>query len=182
MEEISVQEELNHADVGMMQRRLFVLCTEFMVPIGNSFVKLISVYKNGKPTDEALELLWQLLYERDQSVNISHRKMPTKEQHIRFVESRPYRHWLLIVVDEPVGAVYITKRNELGIFILKDHQSKGYGMQALQLMLGKHKPLPAVIGKRSGNFIANINPSNEKSKRLFKRLGFTHISEVYELS
>lgn len=146
-------------------------------------MRLVSVYKKGKPTDQALELLYNLMAERDGSVNISHRHMPTKDQHIKFVESRPYRFWMLVVVEEePVGAVYLTHMNEIGVFILDAHKGKGYGMQAVSMLLGERKPLPAIPGKRNGHFLANVSPKNEHSKRLFQRLGFTQISETYELS
>jgi len=145
-------------------------------------IRLESVYKYP----EALDILYALLRERsvedDPHVNISHRRLPTFHDHERFVESRPYRYWYLILVEQSVvGTCYISKRNEIGIVLFRAHRGKGYGSQAVAALIEKHKPLKAIPGVRSGSFIANINPKNEASIRMFSRLGFTHLSNTYEL-
>ena len=43
--------------------------------------------------------LYELLAERDPVANISHREMPTFDQHRKFVDSRPYKAWYLIHSD-----------------------------------------------------------------------------------
>jgi len=47
-------------------------------------VKLIKV------SNSDLRFLYNLLKERDSRVNISHRMMPTFNEHVKFVLSRPY--------------------------------------------------------------------------------------------
>jgi RimJ/RimL family protein N-acetyltransferase len=130
----------------------------------------------------AARVLYELLLERDSSTNISHRKMPTWREHQQFVESKPYRKWYLVQVDgQFVGACYLTRQNEIGIQLFKAYQGKGYAVEAVNLLITKHKPLKAIPGKRSGRFLANINPQNERSMRLFQKLGFVHIQETYAL-
>ncbi len=141
-------------------------------------ISLLNAYK----VPEAAPLLYELLLERDPSVNISHKKMPTWRDHLAFFDSKPYRKWYLAQVDgTTVGACYLTKQNEIGIQLFRQHQGKGYGLEAVNALITQHKPLKAIPGKRAGRFIANINPANEKSKRLFQKLGFVHIQETFAL-
>jgi RimJ/RimL family protein N-acetyltransferase len=117
-------------------------------------------------------LLYRLLGERDESVNISHKTMPCVADHIKFFKSKPYEAWYLILENaEPVGACYLSKQNEIGVQIFKRHQGKGYGKAAVQELMKRH-------GKR--RYLANINPQNERSAKMFKDLGFGLIQHTYE--
>ena len=125
-------------------------------------MKLISVYKS---LETSIPLLYALLLERDASINISHKEMPTLEKHTRFVESKPYKVWRLIEVNEQiVGACYFTKADEIGVFIFKKFRGEGYGTKAVQLLLDTHPEISRVL--------ANINPQNERSLKMFQKLGF----------
>lgn len=131
-------------------------------------VSLIDVYSRLK----SLWILYCLLSERDASVNISHKDLPEWEAHLRFVDSKPYTAWRLIVVDnEAVGACYLSKQNEIGVQVKKEHQGKGYGKQAVKLLMEECGPR---------RYLANINPKNERSAELFKSLGFNLIQHTYE--
>jgi Acetyltransferases, including N-acetylases of ribosomal proteins len=118
------------------------------------------------------EFLLELLTEREGHVNISHKSTPSWEEHVKFIESKPYAHWDLIFCDnEKIGNIYLTDRDEIGIFILKKFQSKGYGSMALNEFLKK-------TGKK--RFLANINPTNYKSIQFFGKNGFSHIISTYQ--
>ena len=43
-----------------------------------------------------VEFLFNLLKERDPRANISHNKMPTYDEHVNFVKSKPYSKWYII--------------------------------------------------------------------------------------
>jgi RimJ/RimL family protein N-acetyltransferase len=121
----------------------------------------------------ALPLLYQLLEERQPQVNISHRMMPSWLRHRRFVASRPYTAWYLIKArGDYVGAVYLTKMNEIGISLLARWRGHGFGPRATRLLMRKH-------GRR--RYLANVNPRNEKSIRMFRRMGFRLLQQTYEL-
>lgn len=121
----------------------------------------------------AEELLYDLLQERGPQVNISHRRLPTFAEHQAFVRSHPYVAWYLIVAgDGYAGATYLSKGDEVGVFIFASHRNCGYAEQGVRLLMEAH-PRP--------RFLANINPANDNSIRLFARLGFTHIQNTYEL-
>lgn len=135
----------------------------------------------------AVDLLWALLLDRsreeDQHTNISHREMPTFEQHLEFVRAKPYYLWFIIFASGigPIGAINVTERNEIGIVIDPRYRGRGFGRDAVQHLLKVYPPLPAIPSKRPGHFVANINPNNEASIRLFTSLGGVHISNTYKL-
>jgi len=135
---------------------------------------LTSVYtKDTKPTERAIAFLYRLLAERTPEESISHRALPTLEEHRKFVGSHPYMHWYLMEVsDIPVGACYLTWRREIGIFRLRLYKGLGYGRQAVVLLMKKHP----------GKFYANVNPLNTASQYLFQSLGGKVIQWTYELA
>lgn len=116
-------------------------------------------------------ILYDLLAERDETVNISHKHMPTLVEHEKFINKRPYSEWYIIYDRKtPVGSVYLSRYNEIGVFIFKEHQRKGYARQAVGFMIDEHP---------YDDLAANINPRNEASIELFKSFGFEHIQNTY---
>ena len=123
---------------------------------------------------EAATILYALLKERTPDQSISHREMPTLEEHINYVRSEPYKAWFLIVSKEKdavVGACYLTDQNELGVAIFKKDQRNGYAREALIELMSMFK----------GPFLANINPKNNASRSLFEGLGFSHVQDTLRL-
>lgn len=126
-----------------------------------------------RPDD--VEFLYALLSERDiMTVGISHRQMPTVEEHREFVDRRPYKDWQIILrrelasgkeVQTRVGMVYISEAGELGIQILDSEKRHGYGSWAINAMMGRHPNMP--------QFYANINPRNGASLSMFYNAGFS---------
>lgn len=131
-------------------------------------IKLESAYRS----ERFIKVLYDLLAERPPEANISHRQMPTMEEHEAFVAGRPYPCWYIIVTESgPVGSIYITKDREVGIFVFKAHQGKGYASAALT----------AVKERWPGKMIANISPKNEASIAFFTKRGARHIQNTYSL-
>jgi len=133
-------------------------------------VTLIDVYESSA----APTLLYRLLEERTPEVNISHRKVPSWGDHLEFLGSRPYAAWYVIEADgEPVGAIYLSRMDEIGVFILRAHRCRGYGKRAILQLLERHP---------RDRYLANINPTNSGSIAFFHSLGFRHIQNTYEKS
>ena len=133
-------------------------------------MKLIPVYERP----DRHELLWRLLLERDDTINISHRVMPGWCQHIAFVDSKPYAAWYFITDgDEVRGACYLTRGDEIGIHIYRVSQGRGYGPRAVEAIIREHGPR---------RYLANISPRNEPSAAMFARLGFKLCQHTYELN
>jgi len=119
------------------------------------------------------EFLYQLLAERDPRANISHQKIATFEQHVRFVKSKPYSRWYIIKYDDQnAGSIYLTHMNEIGIFLKKEFHGKNIGKRALNLLIA--------LNPRE-KYLANISPKNKKSIRFFKKNRFQLVQYTYEL-
>lgn len=130
-------------------------------------MKLISVYSEP----EAAKILYELLSQREAHESISHKEMPSWEDHVRFVRSKPYDRWWLIEDHGSfLGSVYVTRRYEVGIHIFPEHRGKGTGSWALAKVRAFYeRPL-----------LANINPDNEGSVKFFQKHGFKLIQHTYE--
>lgn len=129
-------------------------------------MNLISVYERP----DRHTLLFRLLTERGDEVNISHKEMPTYGCHVMFVDSQPYEAWYFICDPEPVGACYLSHQKEIGVFVFAEHQKKGYAREAVKALIEKHGP---------GRYLANVSPRNEASRFLFNGLGFKHIQDTF---
>ena len=98
--------------------------------------------------------------------------MPSFREHIDFVKSKPYEAWYFIEHEgETAGAVYLSKQDEIGVFVFKSHQGKNYGPWAIEAIMLKH-------GKR--RYLANVSPKNARSLELFRNLGFKPIQITHE--
>ena len=128
-----------------------------------------------KPVSKSdYRFLYDLLMERNPRANISHKKMPTYNEHVSFVSAKPYSKWYVILYRvNKVGSIYLTSQNEIGIFIKKSFQNKQIGNIALRKLIQKNPK------KR---YLANVNPQNKKSMRFFKNNGFKLIQYTFELS
>ena len=122
-------------------------------------------------TADDAEFLFDLLKQREGTVNISHKSLPDWEEHIQYVKKHDYQSWDIIWVENTrIGNIYLTKNDEIGIFIDKKLQFHGYGSKALEEFMKKN-------GKK--RYLANINPTNYKSIQFFGKNGFTHIQNTY---
>jgi len=137
--------------------------------------------------EENVLFLYEILRQRPPCCYISHNKTPSMEQHVKYVMSHPYAEWWIIhaLVDNPtqgmetgdgdgcddvmVGNIYLTRADEIGIFVLDAYQRQGIARTAITWMMKHH----------TGQLLANINPANQKSIELFKQLGFKHIQNTY---
>ena len=120
-----------------------------------------------------LRFLYTHLKERDSRANISHKRMPTYQEHVKFVNSKPYSKWYIVMYGaKKIGTIYLTKMNEIGIFIKKKFQDDGVGQATLDLLMQKHP---------KERFLANVNPKNKKSINFFKHNKFKLIQYTYEL-
>ena len=122
-------------------------------------------------TIDDAEFLFDLLKQREGIVNISHISLPTWEEHVEYIKNNTYQSWEIIWVDNArIGDIYLTDRDEIGIFLDKKFQSNGYGSIAITEFMKKN-------GKK--RYLANINPTNYKSIQFFGKQGFVHIQNTY---
>lgn len=116
--------------------------------------------------------LYNLLKERNPNMNISHKKMPTYSEHVKFVKSKPYTKWNIIEYGkQKIGSIYLSKNDEIGIFLKKQFQGKNIGQESLELFMK--------INPRK-RYLANVSPKNIVSQKFFKKNGFQLIQYTYE--
>jgi hypothetical protein len=124
-------------------------------------------------TSSDTNFLFELLKNRDQFENISHKIMPTFKNHEKFVKSKPYFKWYIIYEDlKKIGSAYITNQNEIGIHFLNIKNYEGFFLESLEIIIKKNS------GKR---FLLNISPKNKKIKRIAEKNKFKLIQHTYEL-
>lgn len=132
-------------------------------------MRLIDIYDFDRTS--AL-VLYDLLKERTKEQSISHKAMPTFEEHVTFIRSKPYSYWYFIINDyDIVGSIYLTEAREVGVFIFKDFHGNGYGPMAIEKLREMHP----------GRLLANVNPQNEASRNMFRKMGAKLIQVTYEL-
>ena len=133
----------------------------------NSNVKLKQVTKND------MLFLYELLKNKDPSTNISHKKMPSYDEHVEFVMSKPYTNWYIIECDKKnVGTIYLSKQDEIGISIKRDYKYEQIAKPALKLLI-KLNPR-----KR---YRVNVSPKNIRLQEFFLKNGFNSLEYVYEM-
>ena len=121
-----------------------------------------------------LRFLFNLLKERDEEINISHKKIPTYYEHKKFVLSKPYSKWYIIFNEnKKIGSIYLSKQDEIGIFLKNEVQKEGIGSKTLKLLMKKNP---------RNRYLANINPKNKKSIKFFQKNKFKILQHTYELS
>ena len=131
-------------------------------------MQLVSIYSRYGD----IWMLYELLMERGPEESISHVEMPKWSEHIDFVQSEPYEAWYAIDIGKhTVGAIYLTKQREIGVSIFREWQGHGYGKQAVKMLMENHP----------GPYLANVNPKNERSRKLWESLGGEVIQHTYRV-
>ena len=133
----------------------------------NSGIKLKQVTKN-----DAL-FLYELLKNKDSNANISHKKMPSYDEHVEFVMSKPYTNWYIIEYDKKnVGTIYLSKQDEIGISINNDYEYDQIVKPTLKLLMK--------LNQRK-RYLANTNPKDVRAQEFLLKNGFTSLENVYEM-
>ena len=136
----------------------------------NFLMKFIEI--NNEINKSNLKFLYMLLKVREYS--ISHKEMPSFEEHSNFVQNHPYYKWFIIKIDSNlIGAIYIHKDNSIGLNIL--NQFEKLIPDILSFLEKRYKPLPYIKSVRSKNFFLNLSPQNKRMHDLL-------ISSGYEIS
>ena len=133
----------------------------------NSSIKLNQVTKNDTL------FLYDLLKNKDPNANISHKKMPSYDEHVKFVMSKPYTNWYIIEYEKKnVGAIYLSKQDEIGISINNDYEYDQIVKPALELLMK--------LNQRK-RYLANTSSKDVRSQEFLLKNGFTSLEYVYEM-
>jgi RimJ/RimL family protein N-acetyltransferase len=127
----------------------------------------------NKIKKEDYVFLHNLLAQRNSKINISHKRMPTWEEHVRFVKSKPYSKWYIIYnKDEKIGSIYLSKQSEIGIHLLKKYEKESIHLESIKKLMVLNSKI---------KFRANVSPKNKNYIMLFEKLGFEMVQHTYEL-
>ena len=134
----------------------------------NSSIKLKPVTKND------VLFLYDLLKIRDPLANISHKKMPSYNEHVNFILSNPYVVWYIIEYEgKNIGSIYLSKQDEIGISLFDNLLYDKIGKNIIKFLM-KNNPR-----KR---YLAKISPRNKKLQNFFVNNGFTGLEYTYEIT
>ena len=123
-------------------------------------------------SENDIRFLYDLLEKRNPDVNISHKQMPTLEEHKKFVLSKPYSNWYIIKKNtESIGAIYLSKNDEIGISILDNFEFDKIAKRSFEILME--------LNPRK-RYLANVSPKNKNSQKFLERNGFEGLEYVYE--
>ena len=110
------------------------------------------------------KFLYDLLKERDSTVNVDHKDLPTFEKHVDFIKSNPYDGWYIILADSTmIGHIFIDSENRIGWFVKKEYKGFGFVVPAFEQLKQLHK---------REKYIGKINPKNLDAQNLIVKLNF----------
>ncbi|WP_417829387.1 GNAT family N-acetyltransferase [Thalassospira sp.] len=131
------------------------------------------------PVDERVSReIYQLLGERRH--NISHRRLPSFEEHMEFIRSKPYRYWFLVVDEEPIGTFYVQPDNSIGLN-LSDVRSEWIA-EIISFIKLNFIPAKAVPSRVPDYFYVNIATSNRHMIEEIEKLNLEPLQVSYKLS
>ena len=110
------------------------------------------------PTEVQIGITYDLLLQRRHG--ISHRLAPVFEDHVKFVNSNPYRAWYLAMNNQKaVGTFYLSKENTIGINI-SEINSEQTVAAIINYVKNNYSPLPEIKSVRASIFTINVPPKN----------------------
>lgn len=138
------------------ERMIWVICNYILWKI---FPRLKKVDKSD------FKFLYELLKNKKDFQNISHNKMPTYDEHVKFILEEPYKNWYVVTsVFGKIGAVYLSKNNEIGLNISQKFDSYLIKDLIFQQVMEKN---PSKI------FSVNVNPKNHQMKNFLEKYNFS---------
>ena len=126
--------------------------------------------------------LYELLKERDASITITQKNLPSLKEHKNFVENQlrsingnrkniekagldPYDGWYIITSDATdLGSIWIEEDGNIGLQVQKKFQKIGLGVIAFKKIQKMHK---------KENYKTTVSPNNNESIKFCEELGFT---------
>lgn len=141
----------------------------------NAFSRNVSISSlELKPVRKSdVDFLYELLAERSSAENISHKVMPSYQQHSKFVMSKPYKKWYIVYYKkQKIGSLYLTNINEIGIHFKNMSVPEFLITKSIELLIQKNPK------KR---FLINISPKNKKLLKIIKNKKYQLIQYTYEL-
>ncbi len=143
------------------------------------------IYKRSKSNisfrevnEDDEDLLFDLLGNRIYS--ISHKSMPSFENHREFVKSNPYLYWYLVFNNKQViGTFYIKDDNSIGMNIL--NPSLIIIKKILYYINHNFTVSPEIPSKVPPYFFINVADSNKELYEILDKLGYKPIQTSFKI-
>jgi len=85
-----------------------------------------NLVKLKEVTEENADFLYEMLKERDSTINVTHKELPSFNKHLEFIKSNPYDAWYIIEIEsKQVGHIWLDNVDRIGWFTKKEF--KGFG-------------------------------------------------------
>jgi hypothetical protein len=125
------------------------------------------IFEKIIPTKSQQEKLYLLLLNKKYS--ISHNKIPSPEEHKKFVLENPYIEWYLLYKDNNLlGSIYFHSDNSIGLNL--SQPNKDDILEIITYIKKNHYPLPSIKSLRRGEFFINIPPDDINMIQILKEL------------
>lgn len=135
------------------------------------------IFETVVPTIEQIEILYGQLEERLHS--ISHKVMPSFDDHSTFVRNHPYRKWVIVKNKKKViGNVYIQFDNSISLH-LEPSDNFGLFREAMSQVYGLYSPLPAEPSVRFGEFFFRVPSGDHILQENLSKLGFGEVERTF---
>jgi hypothetical protein len=132
------------------------------------------------PTSAQIETLYTQL--KNRAHNISHKSVPSFDEHTEFVQNHPYRKWIIVKDTEiAIANVYIQYNNSIGLNVDSLVTCEQIN-KILKGIYASHSPLPAVPSVRFGEFFLNVATDNKMLQKKLSSLGFSEVERTFVLS
>ena len=137
----------------------------------------INFYVIKKDFDQ-IKILYDLLKKRN--FNISHKNIPTFDEHKMFVINNPYRTWYLIKENNTfIGSFYIKIDNSVGINITNETQENIVSI--LEFIKKNFTPLPQEKSMVPNYFYINIPALNLNLQNILKIINTPLLQVSYKI-
>lgn len=134
-----------------------------------------------------VDFAYSLLQERYQESNInisgtSHPDLPNYDTHKLWLEENAKDGYYIWIINNKMIAMATIRtnetndlfmKNEVGIFVLKDSWGQGIGYEVMNALIELHP---------NTEIYARVNPMNDRSNNLFKKLGFEKVANIWRFN
>ena len=99
-----------------------------------------NLVKLKEVTEENADFLYEMLKERDSTINVTHKELPSFNKHLEFIKSNPYDAWYIIEIEsKQVGHIWLDNVDRIGWFTKKEFKGFGFVILAFEELKRLHK-------------------------------------------
>ena len=135
-------------------------------------------FQKIEPTEDQVRILYELLKKR--KFSISHKVLPTYENHSLFVWDNPYIAWYLVYNFKVlIGSVYLKSDNSIGINLTNIELN--IVKEIIKFITDHFIPTEETKSKTPPYFFINVPVQNESLLTTLEELGANKIQITYKV-